>query len=42
VRIRDYLMVSKKYCLNKEVVFNKIAIYEKFREHALSQKFAGF
>jgi len=31
-------MVLRKYCLNKEILFNKIAIYEKFREHVISQK----
>jgi len=42
VRIRDYLMVSRKYCLNIEILFRKIAIHGKFREHVISQKFRGF
>jgi len=27
VRIRDYLMALRKYCLNKEILFRKTAIY---------------
>jgi len=36
VRIQDYIMASMKYCPNKEILFRKIAFYEKFREHAIS------
>jgi len=32
-------MVLRKYCLNKEILFNKIVFYEKFSEHVISQKF---
>jgi len=35
-------MASRKYCLNKEILVRKIAIYKKFREHVISQKFGRF